>query len=139
MRWLSRSSSLMPSAPRATPGLDEIRTNPFPDRSEIVLDRTPNRGASSIIGSVPTEKINVTVQVASLAIVDRWVRQGRYPNRSQAIQAALDLLQARNALPTLEKTLAFGPRRRTAAERQAWNDELAAITEAQDQMEPPLS
>ena len=87
---------------------------------------------------MPTEKINVTVQAKSVKALDRWVRQGRYPNRSQAVQAALDLLADRNALPTLEDTLAAGPRRRSPQEQAAWDAELAAIDAQQDALEPPL-
>jgi Arc/MetJ-type ribon-helix-helix transcriptional regulator len=34
-------------------------------------------------------KITITLEAGLLRTVDQWVRQGRYPNRSQAIQAAL--------------------------------------------------
>ena len=34
-------------------------------------------------------KVAITLDERLLRIVDRWVKQGRYPNRSQAIQAAL--------------------------------------------------
>ena len=34
-------------------------------------------------------KVAITLDERLLRIVDRWVEQGRYPNRSQAIQAAL--------------------------------------------------
>lgn len=36
-----------------------------------------------------TAKVAITVDQRLLRIVDRWVKQGRYPNRSRAIQAAL--------------------------------------------------
>ena len=36
-----------------------------------------------------TAKVAITVERQLLELVDRWVLQGRYPNRSQAIQAAL--------------------------------------------------
>ena len=35
-------------------------------------------------------KIAVTVDEKVLAEVERWVREGRYPNRSRAVQAALE-------------------------------------------------
>lgn len=38
---------------------------------------------------VPASKIAITVDPELLRIVDRWVAEGRYPNRSRAIQAAL--------------------------------------------------
>lgn len=34
-------------------------------------------------------KVAITLDEQLLRIVDRWVKQGRYPNRSQAIQAAI--------------------------------------------------
>lgn len=34
-------------------------------------------------------KVAITLDPRLLKVVDRWVAQGRYPNRSQAIQAAL--------------------------------------------------
>ena len=34
-------------------------------------------------------KVAITLDSQLLRTVDRWVKQGRYPNRSQAIQVAL--------------------------------------------------
>jgi Arc/MetJ-type ribon-helix-helix transcriptional regulator len=85
---------------------------------------------------VPTEKLTVTVQTTSLRKLDQWVREGRYANRSQATQAALDLLERRNALPTLEWALTH-PRRLTPDERAAWEAEVRAIDRALDAIEPP--
>ena len=34
-------------------------------------------------------KVAITVDEQLLKLVDRWVTQGRYPSRSQAVQAAL--------------------------------------------------
>ena len=34
-------------------------------------------------------KVAITLDERLLRTLDRWVKQGRYPNRSQAIQAAL--------------------------------------------------
>jgi len=39
---------------------------------------------------MPTSKIAITVDEKTLREVDRWVRERRYPNRSRAIQAALE-------------------------------------------------
>jgi Arc/MetJ-type ribon-helix-helix transcriptional regulator len=36
-----------------------------------------------------TTKVAITVEEQLLRLVDRWVTQGRYPSRSQAIQAAV--------------------------------------------------
>ena len=82
-----------------------------------------------------TEKLTVTVQGGSIRKLDRWVREGRYANRSQATQAALDLLDRRNALPSLEWALAH-PNRLTPVQQQAWDTELQAIDAALDALEP---
>jgi Arc/MetJ-type ribon-helix-helix transcriptional regulator len=87
---------------------------------------------------MPTEKLTVTVQAVSIRKLDRWVREGRYANRSQATQAALDLLERHNALPTLEWALAH-PNPLTESERTAWDRELNAIDAALDTLEPPQS
>jgi len=34
-------------------------------------------------------KVAITMERDLLSLVDRWVKEGRYPNRSQAIQAAV--------------------------------------------------
>lgn len=36
-----------------------------------------------------TAKVAITVDEQLLRLIDRWVIQGRYPNRSQAIQSAV--------------------------------------------------
>ena len=36
-----------------------------------------------------TAKVAITVDQQLLRLIDRWVLQGRFPNRSQVIQAAL--------------------------------------------------
>jgi Arc/MetJ-type ribon-helix-helix transcriptional regulator len=83
-----------------------------------------------------TKKLTVTVQAASIRKLDEWVGQGRYANRSQATQAALDLLERRNALPTFDWALAH-PKRLRRAEREAWDRELEAIDATLDTVEPP--
>jgi Arc/MetJ-type ribon-helix-helix transcriptional regulator len=40
-------------------------------------------------GRMATAKVAITLDEELLRAVDRWVKQGRYPNRSKAIQAAL--------------------------------------------------
>ncbi len=37
-----------------------------------------------------TSKVAITISETTLREVERWVKQGRYPNRSRAIQAALE-------------------------------------------------
>ncbi len=92
-----------------------------------------------MICCMATEKLTVTVDACSIRKLDRWVRQGRYPNRSQATQAALDLLERRNALPTLAEALAaYRTRHWTADQRAAYERELQAIDATLDSAEPPL-
>ena len=85
---------------------------------------------------MPTEKLTVTVQATSIRKLDRWVREGRYANRSQAAQAALDLLERRNALPRLEWALAH-PRPLTTEQQRQWQAELRVIDDTLDSIEPP--
>ncbi len=82
-----------------------------------------------------SEKLTVTVRAGSIRKLDRLVREGRYANRSQATQAALDLLDRRNALPTLDWALAHGTAM-TAVQRVAWEHELQAVDAALDMVEP---
>jgi Arc/MetJ-type ribon-helix-helix transcriptional regulator len=43
-----------------------------------------------------TTKIAITVESETLREIDRWVKDGRYPNRSRAVQAALAEMLARH-------------------------------------------
>lgn len=45
---------------------------------------------------MPTSKISVTLDERTLGRVDRWVREGRFPNRSRVLQAALDEMARRD-------------------------------------------
>jgi Arc/MetJ-type ribon-helix-helix transcriptional regulator len=86
-----------------------------------------------------TQKLTVTVEAASIRKLDRWVREGRYPNRSQAAQAALDLLERRNRLPTLDEALAARRTRVWSPEQDAaWQGELADIDRVLRANTPPL-
>ena len=38
---------------------------------------------------MPTVKIAITLEEEAVKQLDQWVRQGRYPNRSKAIQEAV--------------------------------------------------
>ena len=88
---------------------------------------------------MPTAKLTVTVQVASIRKLDNWVQEGRYKTRSQAAQAALDLLERRNRLPTIEeKRWRLAREASTAAERRAWADELAVIDADAEANEPAM-
>ena len=41
-------------------------------------------------------QITVTLDQNSVADLDRWVREGRYPNRSRALQSAVEHLAERD-------------------------------------------
>ena len=57
--------------------------------------------------SIPAmmHKIAVTLESKSVADLDRWVREGRYPNRSRALQSAVDLLVEREKRARLIREL----------------------------------
>jgi len=45
---------------------------------------------------MPAAKVAITIDEQLLRAIDRWVRQGRYPNRSKAVQAAIAEQAARD-------------------------------------------
>jgi Arc/MetJ-type ribon-helix-helix transcriptional regulator len=45
---------------------------------------------------MPASKVAITLDEHTVKEVDRWVREGRYPNRSRAVQAALDEMVTRH-------------------------------------------
>lgn len=55
---------------------------------------------------MPATKIAITVESQTLREVDRWVREGRFPNRSRAIQTALSEMLARRKHRRLVEELA---------------------------------
>jgi Arc/MetJ-type ribon-helix-helix transcriptional regulator len=50
-------------------------------------------------------KIAVTLDHKTVTDLDRWVREGRYPNRSRALQSAVDLLTEREKRSRLAREL----------------------------------
>ena len=50
-------------------------------------------------------KIAVALDHRTVANLDRWVQEGRYPNRSYALQAAVDLLAEREKRSCLAREL----------------------------------
>jgi Arc/MetJ-type ribon-helix-helix transcriptional regulator len=52
------------------------------------------------------QKIAVTLDHRTVADLDRWVREGRYPNRSRALQSAANLLSEREKRTRLARELA---------------------------------
>src|ERR1700688_3574119 len=55
---------------------------------------------------VMVTKIAVTLDQKTVADLDRWVREGRYPNRSRTVQSAVDLLADREKRNRLARELA---------------------------------
>lgn len=52
------------------------------------------------------QKLAVTLDKKSVADLDRWVREGKYPNRSRALQSAVDLLVEREKRTRFARELA---------------------------------
>src|SRR5690349_21416801 len=57
------------------------------------------------------QKIAVTLEKETVAEVDRWVREGKYPNRSRALQSAVTLLAEREKRRRLTRELGKMDRR----------------------------
>jgi Arc/MetJ-type ribon-helix-helix transcriptional regulator len=53
-----------------------------------------------------TAKVAITLEKETLSEVDRWVKEGRFPNRSRAIQTALAEMLARRKRRRLIEELA---------------------------------
>jgi Arc/MetJ-type ribon-helix-helix transcriptional regulator len=51
-------------------------------------------------------KIAVTLDRRTVSDLDRWVREGKYPNRSRALQSDVDLLSEREKRTRLVRELA---------------------------------
>jgi Arc/MetJ-type ribon-helix-helix transcriptional regulator len=52
------------------------------------------------------QKIAVTLDRRTVADLDRWVKEGKYPNRSRALQSAVNLLSEREKRTRLARELA---------------------------------
>lgn len=57
------------------------------------------------------QKIAVTLDIDTVAELDRWVREGKYANRSRALQSAVDLLSEKEKRRRLARELAKLDRR----------------------------
>lgn len=51
-------------------------------------------------------KIAVTLDQRTVADLDRWVKEGKYPNRSRALQSAVNILTEREERTRLVRELA---------------------------------
>lgn len=52
------------------------------------------------------QKVAVTLDKRTVEDLDRWVREGKYPNRSRALQQAVNLLAEREKRTRLARELA---------------------------------
>ncbi|MGB7723753.1 MAG: ribbon-helix-helix domain-containing protein [Bryobacteraceae bacterium] len=52
------------------------------------------------------QKIAVTLDQRTVADLDRWVKDGKYPNRSRALQSAVNTLSERERRTRLARELA---------------------------------
>lgn len=52
------------------------------------------------------QKIAVTLDQRTVSDLDRWVREGKYPNRTRALQSAVNLLSEREKRTRLARELA---------------------------------
>jgi Arc/MetJ-type ribon-helix-helix transcriptional regulator len=69
-------------------------------------------------------KIAITIEESLLRQVDRWVREGQYKNRSQAIQAILQKeseRRGRNSLAAALKHVDAEARRQAQAMAEEWS------------------
>ena len=53
-----------------------------------------------------TTKVAVSLEAETVRAIDRWVREGRFPNRSRAVQAALAEMRTRHKRSRLIEALA---------------------------------
>jgi Arc/MetJ-type ribon-helix-helix transcriptional regulator len=55
---------------------------------------------------VVVQKTAVTLDQRTVADLDRWLREGKYPNRSRALQSAVNILSEREKRTRLARELA---------------------------------
>ena len=73
---------------------------------------------------MPTTKVAITVDQQLLRLVDRWVIQGRYPSRSQAIQAAVrEKIERWNHTRLADEVAKLNPKEERAMAEEAFAGE----------------
>lgn len=73
-----------------------------------------------------TTKVGVTLQKDTLQELDRWVKEGQYPNRSRAIQIAITEMAARRKRRRLMEELAkIDPRQERALADSEYSGETS--------------
>ena len=79
-----------------------------------------------IICHTMTTKIAITLESQTLQEIDQWVRMGRFPNRSRAIQTALSEMLARRRRRRLMEELAkINPKEERALAEESFRGEPA--------------
>ena len=73
---------------------------------------------------MPTTKVAITVDAQLIKLIDRWVSQGRYPNRSQAIQAAVrEKVDRWSHIRLSEEVAKLNPKEERALANEAFSGE----------------
>ena len=71
-----------------------------------------------------TAKVTITVDQQLLRLINRWVSQGRFPNRSQVIQAALrEKVERWNRVRLGEEVVKLHPKEERALAEEAFSNE----------------
>ena len=74
---------------------------------------------------MPTTKVAITVDEQLLKLVDRWVSQGRYPSRSQAIQTAVrEKVERWNHTRLAEEVAKLNPKEERALAEETFAGEV---------------
>jgi Arc/MetJ-type ribon-helix-helix transcriptional regulator len=71
-------------------------------------------------------KVAITLERDTLQEVDRWVKEGRFPNRSRAVQAALaEMLARRKRRRLVEELAKLNPERERALAEESLSGETS--------------
>ncbi len=73
-----------------------------------------------------TAKVAITLETESVREIDRWVKDGRFPSRSRAIQTALDeMLSRRKRRRLIEELAKLNPKQEQAVAEESLSGEPA--------------
>lgn len=76
--------------------------------------------------TMPTTKIAITLERDTVREVDQWVRAGRFPNRSRAVQTALsEMLVRRKRRRLMEELAKINPKEERALAEEFYKGEPA--------------
>ena len=88
-------------------GHSAIRTSTSKPPAASGQDQRASTGVGCfVILAEVVRKIAVTLDQKTVADLDRWVSEGKYPNRSRALQSAVNLLSEREKRTRLTRELA---------------------------------